>query len=138
MRTIAVFALLAPTFVFAQSISNLPGLSRVLVHHYDCRLAHLPSNGEAKETYFQVSPQVSGHSQTDFTLTHGADNVSASANAQMMSVVWSRNGKTVASSQAWVQNSTTQAFVLMVADPADEGNQVHMNCNAVTFDQVKK
>jgi hypothetical protein len=132
------FALLLPTCAFAQSITNLPQLAKLMVHHYDCRAAILPSAGQPKELNFQISPQVAGHDQSDFTVAQGADKVVASANAQMLSIVWTRGSLTVANAQAWVQNSTTQALVLMVVDPKDENSQVHLNCNAVTFDQVKK
>jgi|GEM_PF-4897680 len=133
-----LIALLFPVVASAQSITDLPEIAKLMVHHFDCRVAILPASGDAKELNFQIDPNVAGHQQTDFTLVSGADKVVASANAQMLAVVWTRGNDTIANSQAWVQKSTSQAMVLMVADPKDENNQVHLNCSAVTFDQVKK
>lgn len=133
-----LIALLVPVVASAQSITNLPEISKLMVHHFDCRVALLPASGDYKELNFQIDPNTAGHQQTDFTLTGGTDKVVASANAQMIGVVWSRADQTIANAQAWVQKSTTQAIVLLVADPKDENSQVHLNCNAVTFDQVKK
>jgi hypothetical protein len=122
----------------AQSISELPALSKLIVHHYDCRIALLPSSGASKELNFQISPNVSGHDSNDFILAQGADKIVASASAQMLQIVWTRNNQTVANAQAWIQNSATQALVLIVSDPADDSTQAHLNCSAVTFDQVNQ
>ena len=137
MKTIFLAALF-PAFAHAQSISNLPQLSHVLIDHYDCRVAIIPSSGPSNELEFKISPMTSGHAQSDYTVSLGADKVVASANSQMISVFWTRGPQTIANSQAWVQNSTTQALVLIVVDPNDASSQVDMNCNGVTFDQVKK
>jgi hypothetical protein len=143
MKTTLGFAVLFSALFFgspsaqAESIGNLPALSKLLIHHFDCRVALLPASGAPKGLFFKISPHAAGHESSDFTLTQGADKIVASANAQMLGLVWTRGTQTVANAQAWVQKSTTQALVLMVLDPKDESTQVHLNCNAVTFDDVK-
>lgn len=121
----------------AQSITDLPALSKAMIHHYDCRAAILLASGASRELNFQISPKQVGHTSSDFTVAMGAEKVVASANAEMLGLVWTRNTQTIANAQAWAQNSTTQAFVLMVSDPQNDQSQVHLNCNGVTFDQVK-
>lgn len=128
-----LFAFAASVSARAQSISDLPSLSKMIIQRYDCRIALLPSNGDAKELNFQISPNISGHQSSDFSISQGADKVVASANAQMLQVVWTRSNQTVANAQAWLQNSTTQSFVLIVADPKDESTQAHLSCNGVMF-----
>lgn len=139
---VAFFALFATVLfaisVRAQSISSLPVLSTLMIHHFDCRAAILPSGGQSKELFFQFSPNVAGHSGYDFTVAQGADKVVASVNAQMLQLVWTRGAQTVAGAQTMIQLSPTQAYVLIVTDPRDEGTQVHLGCNAVTFADFKR
>jgi hypothetical protein len=138
MKT-AFFAMIVSIgfFAHADSISDLPGLSKLIVHHYDCRVAILPSAGTPKELLFRMPPYVSGHQTTDYTLTLGTDKVVASANTQMIEVDWTRGNQTVADAQAWIQNTASMTQVLMVQDPKDPSSQVHLSCNGVTYEQWK-
>ncbi len=120
----------------AESISSLPQLSKWIVHHYKCRIAHLPKSGDVGEKFFEISPKSIGHGGEDIVLKNAGDEVVASANAQMVGLTWSRAGKVITMAQAWVQNSSTKSLVLMAVDPLDQETQVHVSCDAVTFDQL--
>ena len=130
--------LLVSLSAHTQSISSLPKLSGLMIHHFDCRAAILPGSGPSKELNFQISPNAGGHSGSDFTVAQGADSVDATANAQMLQLVWTRGGQPIAAAQTMIQLSPTQAYVLILIDPRDQSSQVHLGCNAVTFADVKR
>ena len=122
------------------SISSLSLLSPVLIHHYTCRLA-LVINREAdnyKETNFDFNSNIPAKAESLQTLTLLKDEVQALANATTLDLKWLRDGRVIANSMAQIQNSTTQAMVMLVSDPADEQSQVQFNCNAVTYQDLAK
>lgn len=122
-----------PDAAKAQSIKDLPQLSQMLIHHYRCRLAYIPQSAEPAETYFDLDPSVGGHGGLDHTLKSGADVITASVNAQMLSIEWRQVSRLIAMSQAMIQNTPTKSFVLLVANPNEPDTQVHLGCDAVVF-----
>jgi len=67
----------------------------------------------------------------------GDDEIQTSGNAQMLRLDWRRAGKPIASAMMMIKNSPTQAFVLLVGDPNDDGNQASVDCLATTFAEMK-
>ncbi len=122
----------------SQSIKDLPALSSLIIHHFECRAAILPGTGTSKDFTFQFLPGAAGHSGSDYTVVNGADKVVATVNSQMLQIVWTRGSQVVADAQTMIQLSPTLAYVLIVTDPRDDSNQVHLGCNAVTYADLKR
>jgi hypothetical protein len=136
---IAFFTLfvLAPAVGQAASIRDLPRLSTQLTHHFECHLLVADKN-DMKDADMRFDPQLAGHSTAETTLIFKSDQVVANVNSQTLEIKWARAGKPIASSMMMIQNSTTQAFVLIVRDPADDEIHADLNCTAIQYSDLPK
>lgn len=136
---LSLFAILLSASVSqAQSIRDLPELSKILIHHYECRVAYIAPQGSGKELTFLMTPEASGHAAFEQILVAGENKIVASTNNQMLQIEWTRRNRAVASSQAMIQNSPTASFVLIVIDPENADSQAHLSCNGVSFAEIKR
>jgi len=115
-----------------QSISDLPTFSAKLIHHFACTASLVTGEG-IKEESFTFAPVGGQTPQGAVTAKVGNDSLEASGNSQMLNLDWKRSDKVIASAMMMIQKSPTGAFVLLLGDPADEGNQGSVNCVAVTY-----
>ncbi len=119
------------------SIADLPLLSKQIIHHYNCRSSlFLESPLGTNEILFQILPQQTGHDGTEYKFKLQNDEVTVSANAQLLQLSWTRSGQVVATALSMIQNSTTESFVLIAIDPADENNRADVNCQAVFYSNL--
>jgi hypothetical protein len=115
-----------------QSIADLPTFNAKLIHHFACTALLVTGEGVGEET-FSFAP-VGGHAPNGRTTAKvGNDSLEASGNAQMLHLDWKRSDKVIASGMMMIQRSPTGAFVLLLGDPTNEGNQGSVNCVAVTY-----
>jgi len=119
-----------------QSARDLPRLSGYLIHHFDCKGSIVNSIGSKEET-FSFAPVGGKDPRNGVTVSLGDDEIQTSGNAQMLRLDWRRAGKPIASAMMMIKNSPTQAFVLLVGDPNDDGNQASVDCLATTFAEMK-
>ncbi len=115
-----------------QSISDLPTFNAKLIHHFACTTSLVIGAG-VKEEAFSFAPVGGQTPQGAATAQVGDDSLTASGNSQMLRLDWKRSEKLIASGMMMIQKSPTGAFVLLLADPSDEGNQGSVNCIAVTY-----
>lgn len=115
-----------------QSISDLPTLSKLLVHHLECTVILVAPEGVREENFFIANE--SGQEARGSAIAHlGSDELIAGASAQMLRLEWKRAGKRIGMSEMMIQKSPAAALVLLLADPGDEANQASVNCSAITF-----
>ena len=122
-------------------ISDLPLLSSLLVHHFDCEASvfnksQAPGSQNGKFS-FVPDPRPGKQPRGGTEVVLGADVLSVSANAQMLQLKWARNHSMVSSVVTMIRNSPTHAYVLITYDPMDEDNLANLSCVAVTFADQK-
>lgn len=133
--TLSLF-LAGPAAEAKQSISDLPTLSKLLIHHFECT-GLLVIAGSSKEEKFTFAPVGGQHPQGSAVVNVGDDTLETSGNSQMLNLDWKRSGKLIASSMMMIKKSPTEAYTLIVADPGNDGNQGSVMCLAVTYSDLK-
>ena len=81
----------------------------------------------------QIDGTRAGQTGDDSSLSLNDDTLEGSASNQMLSLKWKRKGQVIANGEMMIQISDTKAYVLLLSDPADEGNQASLSCTAVSF-----
>lgn len=121
-------------------IESLSRLAPVLIDHFRCvgRLV-LDNKGDiqTREEIFD-SPAVGGkRAQGTAQISLGDDQVQIATNAQMIEIQWTRGSQLLVSSQMMMQKLPMPSYVLIAADPTHPENQVAVNCDAVTFQDLR-
>lgn len=133
---LTLFSVIASAEKPKQSISDLPTLSKLLIHHFDCTVGLVVAAG-FNEATFVIDTVASQSPRGTATAKVDKDELIASASASMLNLDWKQNGKLIATSQMMIKNSPTEAFVLLLGDPADATAQGSVNCVAATYAEKK-